>query len=183
MSFGRTTRLFYPLIAACPKNLQSFPVVFLNLLCNNLLAMFTTVSALLSRLPRFQDSDAWEVFDRRYSPMLTGFFRSYGLGLETARDLAQETIHRAADAIKEGAYDRRKGRLRDWISGIARNVLRGQFRHAARESAHIAPKGSVQSSESDPSTEAAIASVEARFDRIWVRARLSALLRLAAESF
>ena len=67
---------------------------------------------------------AWAVFDERYSPLLRQFFRSFGVHDDSARDMVQETIERAIASLKEKRYERKKGRLRDWMAGIARNVLR-----------------------------------------------------------
>jgi RNA polymerase sigma factor (sigma-70 family) len=145
--------------------------------------MFTTVSALLSRLPGLQDGDAWGVFHDRYSPLLTRFYRSYGLPLETARDLAADTIERVVGGLSEGEYVRQKGRLRDWISGISRNVLKSYLRRRKTRLRENQGTEAGLSDHEDPSATAGLDSVEDRFDAIWVRARLSALLRLANSVF
>lgn len=159
------------------------PLALRNCLWDNCLAMFTTVSALLSRLPGLQDGDAWEVFHNRYSPLLTRFYRSYGLSLETARDLAADTIQRVVGGLSAGEYVRQKGRLRDWISGISRNVLKSYLRRRKTRSPERQGGEADLSEQEDPGARAVLASVEDRFDAIWVRARLSALLRLASSVF
>ena len=145
--------------------------------------MFTTVSALLTRLPALDDGEAWEVFNSRYSPLLRRFFYSFGVAGDPARDLTQDTIQRAIDGLRAGTYRRDKGRLRDWIGGIAKNVLR-----ESRRAGH-GVRGSVQArtvfwtSHPDPGADDAVREVDERFDQIWVRARLSALLRYALTFF
>ena len=145
--------------------------------------MFTTVSALLTRLPGFQDAQAWGIFDSRYSPMLNRFFLSFGATGELSRDMTQDAIGKAIDGLRAGNYQRERGRLRDWIGGIAKNVLREQWRKNRRGGSSTQPRTVFWNAREDPTSAEAIEEVDRRFDEIWVRARLSALLRYAAQSF
>ncbi|MCK4659828.1 MAG: sigma-70 family RNA polymerase sigma factor [Phycisphaerae bacterium] len=145
--------------------------------------MFTTVSALLTRLPELEDKQAWEIFDSRYSPMLRRFFASLGAGSEPARDMTQNTIQKAIHGLRAGSYHREKGRLRDWIGGIAKNVLREHWRKVRRDSDSVQVKTMFWESCEDPTAEDAVRQVDQRFDEIWVRARLSALIRHALQFF
>ena len=145
--------------------------------------MFTTVSALLTRLPELADEQAWEIFDSRYSPMLGRFFSSFGVTGELARDMSQETIQRAIGGLRSGAYHREKGRLRDWMGGIAKNVLRGHWREARRGGGMLQAKTGFWETCEDREAEQAVRDVDRRFDEIWVRARLSALIRHALSFF
>ena len=130
--------------------------------------MFTTVSALLTRLPGLQDAQAWEVFDSRYSPMLKRFFSSFGATGEPARDLTQETIHKAIDGLRAGTYARDKGRLRDWMGGIAKNVLREHWRKLRRDGNRVQTKTVFWETRPDPSAEDAVREVDQRFDECLV---------------
>jgi RNA polymerase sigma factor (sigma-70 family) len=145
--------------------------------------MYTTVSSLITRLPVLDDGRAWRVFDDRYSPMLRVFFQTFGVGAEAAGDMTQDAIQRAVDGLKRGEYRRDKGRLRDWMAGIARNVLRN-YRRKRTPRTNVDPEsGSFWELREDPSAGEEIAEAERRFDQVWVRARLRALLRLLAASF
>ncbi len=145
--------------------------------------MFTTVSALLTQLSTLQDGQAWEIFDRRYSRLLRGFFSSRGVRGELARDLTQETIRKAVDGLRVGAYRHDKGRLRDWIRGIAQNVLREYWRKAGRGGHSAQARTAFWEACPDPTAGDAVQQVDQRFDQIWVRARLADLLRHARSSF
>ncbi len=145
--------------------------------------MFTTVSFLASRLPELGDRHAWEVFNARYSPVLKRYFRAAGCGEHVSRDLAQDTLQRVAEGLHRGRFDRQAGRLRDWIGGVARNVLRNHFRKSGMRTNVDAVRAGFWEDQEDPAASAAILAADERFDAIWVRARLSALLRLAAETF
>lgn len=145
--------------------------------------MFTTVSNLITRLPHLDDHAAWKAFDKRYTPLLNSYFRKSGVPASVATELAQETLQRVATGLRSGDFDRQKGRLRHWIGGISRNVLRNHIRRAVvRSNTHRLRTG-LWSDQPDPSAEQSFAESEFRFDAIWVRARMSQLLRLAAQTF
>lgn len=145
--------------------------------------MITTVSSLISRLPKLDDLGAWQQFEERYSPVLRRYFRQSGCRADLAGDLAQDTLERVALGLRRGAFRREQGRLRDWIGGIARNVLRNWRRkHKAATNADSTAAG-FWDQQADPQGERDLLAADERFDAIWVRARLSALIRLAAASF
>ena len=145
--------------------------------------MFTTVSYLVSRLPELDDEGAWAVFEKRYTPVLQRYFRRGGCGVEMANDLAQDTIHRVMEGLRRGRFCREAGRLRDWTGGIARNVLRNQRRRMTSRRDKGQLRTEFWDTQEDVEAAGEQCKADARFDAIWVRARLSALLRLAAESF
>ncbi|MCP4590927.1 MAG: sigma-70 family RNA polymerase sigma factor [bacterium] len=147
-------------------------------------AMFTTVSELISRLPSADDDEAWEVFNAQYSPMLKRFFSGFGTSGDLARDMTQDTIEKAVNGLRSGAYLRDRGRLRDWMSGIAKNVLREHWRKAQRGGGGpVQAKTMFWESCTDPTAEGAMRAADDRFDELWVRARLAALIRHALGSF
>lgn len=145
--------------------------------------MFTTVSALLTRLPGLTDEQAWQVFNDRYSPLLKGFFSKLGVTGDPARDLTQDTITKAIDGLRSGSYRRDRGRLRDWMGGIAKNVLREYRRGQFHDGRGIQAKTVFWDKQADPDGDQEQRGVEERFDQIWVRARLSALIRQASTAF
>jgi RNA polymerase sigma-70 factor (ECF subfamily) len=79
-----------------------------------------TTTAMLDALHDAENADVWELFDRRYRPILVGFARNLGLGEQDAADIAQETLARFLSEYRDGRYDREKGRLGAWLVGIAR---------------------------------------------------------------
>lgn len=91
-----------------------------------------TTTALLEGLTDVANTTAWREFDERYRPILMGFARRMGLEDADAADMAQEALLRFLQAYREGQYDRSRGRLRSWLTGIARNCLRDMRRRADR---------------------------------------------------
>ncbi len=144
--------------------------------------MFTTVSFLVTRLPELNNQKAWAAFEARYSPMLQQYFIKCGCGKDVASDLAQDAIQKAATGLQQGKFDKANGRLRDWIGGIARNVVRNYRRHAALRT-NPQPQTGFWSDQEDPHGQDAMLRADEQFDALWVRHRLSSLLRIAAENF
>ena len=145
--------------------------------------MYTTVSILVTRLPELENRDAWRLFEQRYTPLLKRYFRKSSCAEDIANDLAQETIQRVAKGLRDGAFHREDGRLRDWIGGISRNVLRNHRRKAKYRANIGQPKTRFWTVQEDPAAEEALQAADERFDAIWVRTRLSKLIRLATETF
>ncbi len=144
--------------------------------------MFTTVSFLVTRLPELNNRRAWETFEARYTPMLQRYFTKSGCNSEIARDLAQDAIQRAATGLKEGRFEKSSGRLRDWIGGIARNVVRNHHRKASLRNSPQ-PQTGFWSDQEDPQAEEELLRADEQFDALWVRHRLSSLLRVAVKNF
>ena len=82
-----------------------------------------TTTALLEGLLDPADEETWRAFDARYRPILIAFGRRLGLPPEDAADAAQETLTRFVKSYRGGKYDRGRGRLHSWITGIARNCI------------------------------------------------------------
>jgi len=125
-----------------------------------------TSTQLLKQLASAGNQRAWEEFVTRYRPMLVRYGRRVGLSAADADDFAQNTLMAFAESYRNGRYDRSRGRLRDWMWGIARRQLaalrRGERRAARqRERAPVAasPEG-----------------LHASFDDEWRRAVISACL-------
>lgn len=79
-----------------------------------------TTTALLAGLFDPANAEAWQVFDRRYRPILIGFARSCGLSDHDAAEVAQDTIIRFVEQYRANKYDRTRGRLGTWLVTIAR---------------------------------------------------------------
>ena len=78
----------------------------------------------LSLLIAIRDRDnhqAWRRFMRLYQPVIISYAKHLGLTHDGAHDAAQETF--AAFSAQLERYKREKGRLCDWLRGIARNKI------------------------------------------------------------
>lgn len=91
-----------------------------------------TTTALLEGLLDPADEEIWRAFDDRYRPVLIAFARRLGLSPEDAADAAQETLTRFVKSYRGGKYDRGRGRLHSWITGIARNCISDLRQRKAR---------------------------------------------------
>ena len=80
-------------------------------------------ASLALRLRDTLDGDAWTRVSERYGPLVEAFARRLGLPPELAEDARQESLLAFAQAIREGQYDRTRGRLRDYLFGIARRKI------------------------------------------------------------
>lgn len=78
-----------------------------------------TTTTVLHDLRDLANESAWERFATRFRAPVIGFGKRMGLREADAEDLAQETLFAFAKKYREGAYDPAKGRLHDWLFGIA----------------------------------------------------------------
>jgi DNA-directed RNA polymerase specialized sigma24 family protein len=101
------------------------------------------------------NAPVWEEFDSRYRPILVAVGRRLGLSETDAADAAQDAILRFIREFREGKYERSRGRLRAWMTMMAKSCIAEQWRSRAR--ARIA-RG-----------ESAMADVESggELDRVW----------------
>ncbi|MDX2146867.1 MAG: sigma-70 family RNA polymerase sigma factor [Planctomycetota bacterium] len=94
-----------------------------------------TTTALLDGLFDRANHAAWAEFEARYRPILFNFAKRLGLSDVDAADAAQETLAHFAKGYAEGRYDRGRGRLRQWLIGIAKREIakarQSSVRHAA----------------------------------------------------
>lgn len=93
----------------------------------------STSTYLLDGLKNPADQSAWEAFVSRYRPLIVNYAqRAFGLAIEDAEDAAQMALADFARAYQAGQYERTKGRLRNWLFGIATNRTRKLIRQKAR---------------------------------------------------
>ena len=76
--------------------------------------------------------EAWQRFTEHYRPLLISFGPRLGLNEPDAQDAAQETLVAFLGEWRKGSYDRSKGRLRQWLLGIARNKVLYLLRQRGR---------------------------------------------------
>lgn len=93
-----------------------------------------TSTTLLEGLREPENRTVWSQFDARYRPVIVGYARKLGLTEADAQDAAQQGLIEFSRSYREGKYDPGKGRLRDWLFGIARvQILNWRRRHRGRE--------------------------------------------------
>lgn len=83
-----------------------------------------TSTSLLDGLLDPQNDRVWTEFFDRYGPIVRGFARKLLLREHEADDAVQETMVTFVTKYREGQYDRRQGRLRTWLCGLAFNKIR-----------------------------------------------------------
>ncbi len=99
-----------------------------------------TSTQLLEGLKDPADRSSWIEFDNRYRPLALAVSKRLGLQESDAEDAAQETMAAFLKGYSENKYDRSKGRLRDWICGIASHKIRDIQRRQGRREKHISGK-------------------------------------------
>ncbi|MHC4644799.1 MAG: RNA polymerase sigma factor [Planctomycetota bacterium] len=84
---------------------------------------WVTTTQVLEDLKSSNDAPAWRLFCDHFHPVVIRFARKLGLSPDDAQDAAQETMTAFLKAFRSGKYDPQKGRLSDWLLGIARRVI------------------------------------------------------------
>lgn len=94
--------------------------------------MSTTSLSLLERLRKPErEPQAWERFDRLYSPLLHYWARKVGLSGEEARDAVQDVLVSLLDKLKQFEHDGRS--FRGWLRTVVQNECRDYFRKGHRK--------------------------------------------------
>jgi RNA polymerase sigma factor (sigma-70 family) len=88
-------------------------------------------------------NEAGQQLTARFTPAVVAYGRSLGLPHEIAEDAAQDTMLAFTEALQVGRYDKNKGRMRDWILGIARNKIKTHLKSLSRQQrlGQISPTG------------------------------------------
>ena len=91
-----------------------------------------TTTTILHDLRDFENQAAWKAFANRFRTPIVAFARKLGVPDADVEDLAQETLLAFADGYRRGNYDREKGRLGEWLFGIAYRQLQRMRQELAR---------------------------------------------------
>jgi len=82
-----------------------------------------TTTQVLDDLRCPDDTFAWDQFCTHFRPVVVKFAMQLGLPPVDAEDAAQETMLSFLKAFRDGKYVREKGRLSNWLFGVARCVI------------------------------------------------------------
>jgi RNA polymerase sigma-70 factor, ECF subfamily len=139
-----------------------------------------TSSALLEGLKSPEGHGAWDSFVHRYRPLLVRYACRLGLGQEDAQDAAQQILMAFCTAYRDGRYQRDRGRLRDWLFGIARHQVIN-FRQRRPHKEVQVPEASGQSGffAKVPADD----DLEAMWEQEWRQTILQECIRLIRQEF
>ena len=95
----------------------------LSLVKRDVFMEWMTTTTVLDRLQDAADHSAWSGFVERYQGPVASFGRKTGLSQADADDVAQETMLAFLESYRKGAYQRGRGRLSQFLFGIARHKI------------------------------------------------------------
>jgi RNA polymerase sigma factor (sigma-70 family) len=82
-----------------------------------------THATLLDRIRDADDAVAWEEFWTRYWRAIFHFAKCQGCSEHTAEEVVQDVMLSVFEKRAVFRYDPAKGRFRDWLGGVVRNVV------------------------------------------------------------
>ena len=80
--------------------------------------------SLFERIRDAADGPAWEDFWQRYWALIYNYAKRRGCSDVTAQDVLQDVMLEVFQGRETLRYDPAKGRFRDWLGGLVRNVVR-----------------------------------------------------------
>lgn len=92
-----------------------------------------TTTKILEELKCSNDGAAWSLLCTEFYPLLIAFSTRRGLPKNLSEDVAQETLLKFIELYRKGNYVKKKGRLHDWLYGIAKIIVCDTQRRLPRE--------------------------------------------------
>jgi RNA polymerase sigma-70 factor (ECF subfamily) len=128
---------------------------------------WVTTTTILEKLRDHADRGAWERLVERFRRPIASFVREMGVAPADCEDVTQSTLLAFAEGIRDGKYDRARGRLSRWLFGIAYRQAMRQLRGSARDPARPSPeeeRGAAAAERLPAPEETAAAET---WDRLW----------------
>ena len=92
-----------------------------------------TRASLLGRLRDYPSEKDWQVLYDRYAPVVINFACKWGLDVDAAHDVLQETMVTLMRTLPTFAYDPAAGRFRNFVCTIAMNRIRAERRRRGHD--------------------------------------------------
>ena len=93
----------------------------------------TTSTTLLGALGEPGNDDAWERFASLYRCLLLRFVHHRGFQFADADEIVQEVTISVVGSLRGGAYNRSKGRFRQWLFTVVKNHIAKHTRRKKQE--------------------------------------------------
>ncbi len=94
---------------------------------------FNTRPSLIIKIRDSYNDNAWEEFVHFYQPFIYAVSRNLGVIEADLDDIVQKVILKAWKALPDFEYDNQKGRFKNWLAQITKNVVLTHFRTRQRE--------------------------------------------------
>lgn len=94
---------------------------------------WVTTTQVLEELGSPDGGAAWRQLHDHFYAVIVQFAQKLGLSAADAEDAAQETMITFLEAFRKGKYRREKGRLSQWLFGVARRTIHNVRKHLPPE--------------------------------------------------
>jgi len=94
---------------------------------------WVTTTQVLEQLSSPNGGTAWRQLHDHFYAVIVQFAQKLGLSSADAEDAAQETMVTFLESYRKGKYQREKGRLSQWLFGVARRTIHDFRKHRPPE--------------------------------------------------